>query len=94
MDNTTTYAEWCNREQKVSSQSFIMMLMYDGHQTQISWTSNNENEIDMSWYNENKKTIEIDKVKLISSAEGLLNEIMDFYIGTSSTNTDSSTQNN
>ena len=93
IDNTTTYNEWCNREQKTASRSFFMMFMYDGHQTTISWDSNNENEIDMLWYNNNIQTIEIDRIRLNTSAEGILDEIINLYVNSSNENSNSSNQN-
>ena len=79
IDNSTTYTQWCNREVKPAKERYVMMFMYDGHQTQITWDSNNENEIDMSWYNDDKKTIEIDKIQLITNAKSVFEALMEFY---------------
>lgn len=69
------------------------MFMFDGHKTTISWNSNNENEIDMLWYNNNIQTIEIDRIRLNTSAEGLLDEFINPYVQNSSENSNSCNQN-
>ena len=79
IDNTTTYNEWCNREIKPTEERYLMMFMYNKHQTQITWNSNNENEIDMLWFNDDKKTIEIDKIQLNTNAKSVFEALMEFY---------------
>ena len=55
------------------------MFMYDSHQTHIMWNTNNENEIDMMWYVNDRKDIEIDKIKLNVSAQHMFEELVEKY---------------
>ena len=79
IDNSTTYNDWCRRQVPQAEEKFLMMFMYEGHQTHIIWDSNNEKEVDMLWYNKDIKTIEIDKIQLNSSAKGMFEDLMKIY---------------
>lgn len=54
----------------------MMMFMYESHQTQITWDTENENQIVILWYNNDIKTIEIDKINLNKSAKEMFSELM------------------
>ena len=54
-----------------------MMFMYDSHQTQITWSTERENQIVVLWYNDKIKDVEIDKINLDQSCKDMFSELME-----------------
>ena len=83
INNATTYNEFCKEnEQKrfeIPEERYVTLFMYDGHQTSIEWDTRSENQIVVSWFNEDIKTIEIDKISLNKSAKEMFVSLMEQY---------------
>ena len=78
IDNATTYTQWCSRDLSVEpEEEYLMMFMYDSHQTQITWSTERENQIVVLWYNDKIKDVEIDKINLDQSCKDMFSELME-----------------
>lgn len=80
IDNKTTYAEWCSRKMTYDREKYSMMFTYRNHQSHIYWgETEDENQIVIMWYDENRNDMEINKINLNINAKTIFDDLMGQY---------------